>query len=112
MQGQQPGHLLDGVVVMVHAQVQEAIVVTTVARARLGHQERGRFLAPAVPALALGGPQRLQKPVGQRPASGSFEGLGHRRNHRGGRQDVALAREPPAGDGGGVLEAPRAGEGG
>ena len=97
-------------VVMVHPEIDVAVVVPAVPAAGPGHDQARGLLAPAVAPRGLSGPERLHQTPGQGPSGRPFEGLGHARHHGLAGQDVPLAAVAVAGDPARPLEALRPGE--
>ncbi len=104
-----PDELVDGIRMVVHAQVDVAVVAPLVPAAVADDQQRRGLPSALVPARRVAGHERGQQPVAQVAL-----GLGERAGELGhdglARQDVALRGEAVAGDAAGPRHALGAGE--
>ena len=98
-----------GQLVLVHAQVDDAVGEARVAAVALDHEQRRRLLAAPVAARGLCRVEAVEQPLDERRACGSLERLGDRVDGLGGDEDVALGRVARPGAAAGPVHALRAG---
>ncbi len=109
MQGVDPPQLLERALVLVDAQVDEAVGEAGVAAVALDDEQGGRLLAAPVAAGSLRGVEAVEQALGER-ARRALEGLGDRVHGRGRDEDVALSCVAVAGPAAGPVHALAAGE--
>ncbi len=107
----QPGQLGDGLLVVIHPQVDEHVAQPGVASVTLDHEQRGRLLAAAVSSRRLRGRDALEQSFGQWAACRCLERRGQDRHGLCSDQDVALGRKARAGEAAGPVHAFTAREG-
>jgi hypothetical protein len=84
--------LLDRMLVVVHAQVDQDVGQRRIAALSLHDQDRCRLLAPAVAARRLGRGEGREQPVGQQRVRRSLEGLGEGVHRLARDENVSLRR--------------------